>query len=154
MRHQTTSVGAVHRGMTAAWSSLVEEDDCSYLPNCQINLVIAFHALSLFFTFHKHNSLTLGRYQPSSPISCRAPFLLSDSIQLVDIQSIVKFALFQLNPVLILFLRSFSLNHYLFPPLAQLQIFFKPFMYMTGISISRIFCVSFLKTTLFVIHTS
>ena len=32
-----------------AWSSLVEGDDGSYLPNCQSNLVIALHALSLLF---------------------------------------------------------------------------------------------------------
>ena len=31
------------------WSSLVEGDEELYLPNCQTNLVIALHALSLLF---------------------------------------------------------------------------------------------------------
>ena len=57
-------------------SSLVEGDEDLYLPNFQTNLVIALHALSLLFR-HFINTIAyhMGRYKPSSPISCRAPCL-------------------------------------------------------------------------------
>ena len=55
-------------------SSLVEGDEGSYLPNCQSNLVIAHHVptVSIVLYFHKHNSFPFGRYDPLSPVSCRA----------------------------------------------------------------------------------
>ena len=45
-----------------AKSSLVGDED-SYLPNCQTNLVITLHVVSLFLAFHKPNSLPLGSYE-------------------------------------------------------------------------------------------
>ena len=46
------------------------------LPNCQTNLVISLHTLSLLFCkFIKTTAYHLGRYQPSSPVSCHAPQL-------------------------------------------------------------------------------
>ena len=55
-------------------SSLVEGGEGSYLPNCQTNLVIALDALSLLFCiFINTTAYHLGRYEPSSPVSCRAP---------------------------------------------------------------------------------
>ena len=43
-------------------------------PNGQSNLVIALHSLSLLFcNFINTNSLLLGRYESSSPVSCHAP---------------------------------------------------------------------------------
>ena len=63
-----------------SWSSLVEGDEGSCLLNCQSNLVVALDALSLLFLyFYKHNSLPLGRYKPSSPISCPAPLCILGS---------------------------------------------------------------------------
>ena len=57
-----------------AWSSLVEGDEGSFLPNCQANLVIALHALSiLFWHFINTTAYHLGRNEPSSPFSCCAP---------------------------------------------------------------------------------
>ena len=54
----------------ASISSLVEGDDGSYLPNCQTNLVIALHALSLlFWHFINTTAYHLGWYEPSSPCS-------------------------------------------------------------------------------------
>ena len=53
----------------------------SYLPNGQSNLVIAHRCtVSIVLTFHKHNSLPLCRYEPSSPVSWCAPrpFLLEE----------------------------------------------------------------------------
>ena len=53
-----------------AWSSLEEGGECSYLPN----LVIALYTLSLLFCkFINTTAYHLGRYEPSSPISCHAP---------------------------------------------------------------------------------
>ena len=49
-----------------------------YLSNCQTNLVIALYALSLLFCkFINTTAYHLGRYKPSSPISCHAPHLYS-----------------------------------------------------------------------------
>ena len=45
------------------WSSLVEGDEGSYLPNFHSNLAIALHFL-YFLQFHKHNSLPLAKYEP------------------------------------------------------------------------------------------
>ena len=45
----------------------------SDLLNSETNLVIVLHVLSLFVTFHKHNSLPLGRYEPSSPLAVALP---------------------------------------------------------------------------------
>ena len=43
------------------WISLHEGNEGSYVPNCQTNLDVVFQEQSLmFFTLHKHNSLTLG----------------------------------------------------------------------------------------------
>ena len=59
-----------------SWSSLVEGGEGSYLPNCQTNLVIALYTLSLLFCkFINTKAYHLGRYEPSSPISCPAPRL-------------------------------------------------------------------------------
>ena len=58
------------------WSSLVVGGEGSYLPNCQTNLVIALDALSLLFCiFINTTAYHVGRYEPSSPVSCRAPHL-------------------------------------------------------------------------------
>ena len=60
-----------------AWSSLVEGDEGSYLPNCQTNLVIALHALFLLFCiFINTTAYHLGRYKPSSPVCYRAPCMV------------------------------------------------------------------------------
>ena len=48
-----------------SWSSLVQRDDGFCRPNCQTNLVTAFHALSLILQFNKHNSFL--PLEPSSP---------------------------------------------------------------------------------------
>ena len=57
-----------------AQSSLVEGGEGSYLSNCQTNLVIVLFTLSLlFWKFINTTAYHLGRYEPSSPISCRAP---------------------------------------------------------------------------------
>ena len=43
-------------------------DEGLYLPNCQINLFIAFHALSLLFcNYINATAYCLGRFEPSSP---------------------------------------------------------------------------------------
>ena len=56
------------------WSSLVEGGEGLYLPNCQTNLVFALHAPSLlFWHFVNTTAYHLGRYKPSSPVSCHAP---------------------------------------------------------------------------------
>ena len=46
----------------------MEGDEGTYLPNCQSNLVIALHALSLLFC-NLINTLInhFGSYEPSSP---------------------------------------------------------------------------------------
>ena len=63
----------VPRRTKKANSSLVEDREGSYLPNCQTNLVIALDALShLYCIFINRTAYHLGRYEPSSPISCRA----------------------------------------------------------------------------------
>ena len=46
----------------------------SYLPNCQSNLVITLD-ISIVLYCHKYSSLSLGRYEPSSPVSFSAPGL-------------------------------------------------------------------------------
>ena len=56
------------------WSSLVDGGEGLCLPNCQTNLVFAPYTLSLLFCkFINTTADHLGRYKPSSPISCRAP---------------------------------------------------------------------------------
>ena len=51
----------------------MEGDEGSYLPNCQTNLVITLHAPSLlFWHFIITTAYHLGRYEPSSPVSCCA----------------------------------------------------------------------------------
>ena len=56
------------------WSALVEGDEGLYLLNCQTNLVIALYTPSLFFCkFINKTAYHLGRYEPSSLVSCRAP---------------------------------------------------------------------------------
>ena len=51
---------------------------CRYLPNCQTNLVIALYTLSLLFCkFINTTAYHLGRFKPSSPVSCRAPCLVT-----------------------------------------------------------------------------
>ena len=58
--------------MTRSWSSLVVKG--LYLPNCQSNFVIALYILSLlFFKLINTTAYHLGRYKPSSPVSCRTP---------------------------------------------------------------------------------
>ena len=62
--------------MLYPWSSLVEGGEGSFLPNCQTNLVIALYTLSLLFCkFINTTAYHLGRYKPSSHVSCRAPWL-------------------------------------------------------------------------------
>ena len=47
-----------------------------YLPNCQTTLVIALDALFLLFCiFINTTAYHLGRYEPSSPVSCCTPLL-------------------------------------------------------------------------------
>ena len=58
--------------MLQSWSSLVKGGKGSYLPNCKTNLVIALYTLSLLF-FKFTTAYHLGRYEPSSPVICRAP---------------------------------------------------------------------------------
>ena len=59
------------------WSSLVEGDEGSNLPNCQTNLVIALHAVSLLFCKVINTAAYhLGRYMPSSPVSCCTPHIV------------------------------------------------------------------------------
>ena len=59
------------------WSSLVEGGEGSNLPNCRTNLVIVIYTLYLLFCkFINTTAYNLGRYEPSSPISCRAPWLI------------------------------------------------------------------------------
>ena len=49
--------------MTKAWISLVEGGEGLYLPNCQSNLIIALHALTLLvFYLHNHNSLPFSDF--------------------------------------------------------------------------------------------
>ena len=49
------------------------------LPNCQTNLVIALHAPSLLLChFINTTAYHLGRYEPSSPVSCRAPRIMEN----------------------------------------------------------------------------
>ena len=63
------------------WSSFVEGDEVLYLPNCQTNLVIALHAPSLlFWHFINTTAYHLGRYEPSSPVSCCAPYSYKEYI--------------------------------------------------------------------------
>ena len=60
--------------ITCPWSSLIEGDEGSYLPNCNSNLVITLHELSLLFcNFINTSAYRLGRYEPSCTISCCAP---------------------------------------------------------------------------------
>ena len=59
------------------WSSLVEGGEGSYLPNCKTNFVIALYTLSLLlFKFINTTAYHLGRFKPSSPVSCHAPRLI------------------------------------------------------------------------------
>ena len=58
------------------WSSIVEGGEGSFLINCQTNLVIALYTLSLLFCkFINTTGYHLGRCEPSSPVSCRTPWL-------------------------------------------------------------------------------
>ena len=57
------------------YSPLVEGREGLNLPNCQTNLVIALN--TLFLLFYKFINITayhLGRYEPSFPVSCHAPW--------------------------------------------------------------------------------
>ena len=57
-----------------SWSSLVEGGEHLYRPNCLTNLVIGLCTLSpLFCKFINTKAYPLGRYKPSSPVSCHAP---------------------------------------------------------------------------------
>ena len=57
------------------WSSQVEGDEWSYLPNCQTNLVIVLLEMSpLFWYFINTTAYNWGSYhKPSSPVICRPP---------------------------------------------------------------------------------
>ena len=60
--------------MDKPWSSLVEGGQGSYLQNSPTNSVFAFYTLSvLFIKFISTTAYYEGRYEPSSPVSCRAP---------------------------------------------------------------------------------
>ena len=48
-----------------------------YCPSCTLNIVLYFH---------KHNSLPLGSYKPSSPVSCRTPYPLDQARCFLGIQ--------------------------------------------------------------------
>ena len=51
-------------------------------PNCQTNLVIAIYTLYLFFCkLINTTAYYLGRYEPSSPVSCHAPRCSTSFIQ-------------------------------------------------------------------------
>ena len=64
--------------MPPPWGSLVQGGEGLYLPNCQTNLVIDLYTLSLLFCkFIYTTAHHLGRYKPSSPVSCRAPHSIS-----------------------------------------------------------------------------
>ena len=64
----------IYRWYIQPWSSVVEGGEGLYLPNHQTDLVIAPYSLSLLFCkFINIIAYHLGRYEPSSPISCRAP---------------------------------------------------------------------------------
>ena len=44
---------------------MVAGDEGSYLPNGHSNLAVALHAVvSIGLTFHKHNRLSLSRFEP------------------------------------------------------------------------------------------
>ena len=58
-----------------AWDSLVEGGEGLYLLNRQTNLVLPLHTVSIVLKFLNTAAYHLGRYEPSSPISCRAPRL-------------------------------------------------------------------------------
>ena len=69
-----------------AWSSLVEGGDGSYLTNCCTNLFIALYTHSLLFCkVINTTAYYLGRYKPSSPVSCRAPRSVSSLNGLVTL---------------------------------------------------------------------
>ena len=64
-----------------AWSSLVEGAEGLYLPNCETNFVIALYTLSLLFSkLINTTAYHLGRYEPSSPVRCRAPQLIHGAL--------------------------------------------------------------------------
>ena len=47
------------------WTSVVEGDEGSYLPNCQTNLLIALYKLSLLFCkLINTTAYKLGRHEP------------------------------------------------------------------------------------------
>ena len=51
-----------------SWRSLVEGDECSYIPNCQTNMDIALQELSLVFSlFLNTTAYQFGNNKPSSP---------------------------------------------------------------------------------------
>ena len=52
------------------WSSFVEGDEGSYL----LNWLLPFIYCLYFLISDKHNSLPLGRYDPSSPLAVAIPF--------------------------------------------------------------------------------
>ena len=57
-------VVATFKFLDESWSSLVEGEVGSHLPNREANLVI----VSIVLKFHKHNILTLGQIQ--ALVSC------------------------------------------------------------------------------------
>ena len=71
LTHSLSTSDASPRG---PWSSSEEEGEGLYLPNCQTNFIIALYRLSLlFYKFINTTAYHLGRYKPSSPVSCHAP---------------------------------------------------------------------------------
>ena len=64
----------------------------SYLANCQTNLAIALYTLSLLFCkFITTTAYHLGRYKPSSSVSCCTPQLgCSERIKVTIIAQVLK----------------------------------------------------------------
>ena len=52
-----------------------------YCPWCTVSIVLYFH---------KHNSLPLGAYKPSSPVSCRAPQTILTTIFTVNLKVVLQ----------------------------------------------------------------
>ena len=63
---ETYTLPAEVRAQERLWLQSVEVDEGSYLPNCQLNIVIALHTLSLLVCiFINTTAYYLGGYEPS-----------------------------------------------------------------------------------------
>ena len=117
-----------------SWSSVVEGGEGSYLPNCQTNLVIALDTLSLLFCiFINTTAYHLGRYEPSSPVSCRAPrsntFLYGPVANLIKIprcKFMLKIFFVRIGPHLIKMCLVFWAANYFQFSINQVKQFLRP----------------------------